>query len=257
MTGCCHNLPSFRRHKDVDQQSGGSMKTVAIIGNPNVGKTELFNRLTGMKQHVGNWPGVTVEKKTGKFTYKGEDIEVVDLPGTYSLAAQAKDELISRNYILEERPDVVVDIVDATNLDRNLYLTLLLLELEANLVLVLNRWDMVREKGVSIETEKLSEMLGVPVVCTVAPRGEGVEELKEAILRASKVNVEKRKVVVGYGDDAEIAISRVEDAVRRDTELSGRFPSRWLAIKVLEKDEQVMGLIEASPHQREIAVAVE
>jgi ferrous iron transport protein B len=150
------------------------MTTVAIIGNPNVGKTELFNRLTGMKQHVGNWPGVTVEKKTGKFTYRGEEIEVVDLPGTYSLATTAKDELISRSYILEERPDVVVDIVDATSLERNLYLTLLLLELEANLVVALNRWDMARERGIVIETEKLSELLGVPVVPTVAPTGEGV-----------------------------------------------------------------------------------
>ncbi len=232
------------------------MTTVAIIGNPNVGKTELFNRLTGMKQHVGNWPGVTVEKKTGTFTWGGEEIEVVDLPGTYSLATTAKDELISRNYILEERPDVVVNIVDATSLERNLYLTLLLLELEANLVLALNRWDMVRERGIVIETEKLSEMLGVPLVCTVAPRGEGVEELKEAILRATKVKGENRKVV-GYGEDAEIAISRVEDAVRRDADLSGRYPPRWLAIKVLEKDDQVMRLIEASPHRRKIAAAVE
>jgi len=233
------------------------MKRVAIIGNPNVGKTELFNRLTGMKQHVGNWPGVTVEKKTGMFTYKGEEIEVVDLPGTYSLAAQAADELISRNYIVEAKPDVVVDIVDATSLERNLYLTLLLLELEANLVMALNRWDVVREKGIVIETEKLSEVLGVPVVTTVAPTGEGAEELKEAILRAAKAKGEKRAVVMGYGDDAEIAISRVEDAVRRDPELSGRYPSRWLAIKVLEKDEQIMRLIEASSHRREIAAAVE
>jgi small GTP-binding protein len=232
------------------------MTTVAIIGNPNVGKTELFNRLTGMKQHVGNWPGVTVEKKTGRFTYKGEEIEVVDLPGTYSLTTQAKDELISRNYILEEGPDVVVDIVDATSLERNLYLTLLLLELEANLVVALNRWDVVRERGIVIETEKLSEMLGAPVITTVAPTGEGVEELKEAILKAAESKGEKRKVVMGYGEDAEIVISRVEDAVRKDTDLSRKYPPRWLAIKVLEKDEQVMRFIEASPHRREIAAAV-
>jgi small GTP-binding protein len=233
------------------------MTTVAIIGNPNVGKTELFNRLTGMKQHVGNWPGVTVEKKTGKYTCRGEEIELVDLPGTYSLAAQAKDELISRSYILEERPDVVVDIVDATSLERNLYLTLLLLELEANLVLALNRWDMAQERSIAIDAEKLSELLGVPVVPTVATTGEGVERLKEMVLDAAKSEGGKRKMVVGYGEDAEVAIAEVEEAVRMDTELSGRYPSRWLAIKVLEKDEQVMRLIEASPHQREIAAAVE
>ncbi|HNR57110.1 MAG TPA: FeoB small GTPase domain-containing protein [Methanothrix sp.] len=230
------------------------MTTVAIIGNPNVGKTELFNRLTGMKQHVGNWPGVTVEKKTGKLVHRGEEIEVVDLPGTYSLATTAKDELISRNYILEERPDVVVDIVDATSLERNLYLTLLLLELETNLVVALNRWDMARERGIVIETEKLSELLGVPVVPTVAPTGEGVERLKEAMLEAAKG--EMRKIVIGYGEDAEIAIGEVEDAVRKDAGLSGRYPPRWLAIKLLEKDEHVLKLIETSPHQREISAAV-
>ena len=230
------------------------MTTVAIIGNPNVGKTELFNRLTGMKQHVGNWPGVTVEKKTGKFTYRGEEIEVVDLPGTYSLATTAKDELISRSYILEERPDVVVDIVDATSLERNLYLTLLLLELETNLVVALNRWDMARERGIVIETEKLSELLGVPVVPTVAPTGEGVERLKEAMLEAAKG--ETRKIVIGYGEDAEIAIGEVEDAVRKDAGLSDRYPPRWLAIKLLEKDEHVLKLIETSPHLREIRAAV-
>lgn len=233
------------------------MTTVAIIGNPNVGKTELFNRLTGMKQHVGNWPGVTVEKKTGKFTYRGKEIEVVDLPGTYSLAATAKDELISRNYILEERPDVVVDIADATNLERNLYLTLLLMELEANLVVALNRWDMARERSITIDSEKLSELLGAPVVPTVATTGEGVERLKDVMLDAAKAEVGKRKVVVGYGDDAEEAITEVEDAIRMDVELSGRYPPRWLAIKLLENDDQVMGLIEASPHRRKIPAAVE
>jgi len=233
------------------------MTTVAIIGNPNVGKTELFNRLTGMRQHVGNWPGVTVEKKTGKFTYRGEEIEVVDLPGTYSLATQAKDELISRSYILKERPDVVVDIVDATSLERNLYLTLLLLELEANLVLALNRWDMARERSIGIDAEKLSELLGSPVVPTVATTGEGVERLKETVLNAAKSGGKNRKVVVGYGEDAEAAIAEVEDAVRMDAELSSRYPPRWLAIKVLEKDDQVMRLIDASSHRRKIAAAVE
>ena len=233
------------------------MTTVAIIGNPNVGKTALFNRLTGMKQHVGNWPGVTVEKKTGKFTYKGEEIEVVDLPGTYSLASTAKDELVSRSYILEVRPDVVVDIVDATNLERNLYLTLLLLELEANLVVALNRWDMARERSIGIDAEKFSELLGSPVVPTVATSGEGVEKLKDAMLEAAKSEGGKRKAVVGYGEDAEAAIAEVEDAIRMDAELSSRYPPRWLAIKVLENDDQVLRLIEASPHQRKIASAVE
>lgn len=232
------------------------MITVAIIGNPNVGKTELFNRLTGMKQHVGNWPGVTVEKKTGTFTYRGEEIRVVDLPGTYSLTAQAADELIARNYIVDEKPDVVVNIVDGTNLERNLYLTLLLLELEANVVIALNRWDMVKERGIVVEVDKLSELLGVPIVPTVAPTGEGAEDLKEVVMKAAKEKEARRKIVVGYGEDVERPIGVVEDAVRKDASLSGRYPPRWLAIKVLERDGQVLKLVEESPHRAEIMAAV-
>lgn len=232
------------------------MITVAIIGNPNVGKTELFNRLTGMKQHVGNWPGVTVEKKTGTFTYRGEEIRVVDLPGTYSLTAQAADELIARNYIVDEKPDVVVNIVDGTNLERNLYLTLLLLELEANVVIALNRWDMVKERGIVVEVDKLSELLGVPIVPTVAPTGEGAEDLKEVVMKATKEKEVRRKIVVGYGEDVERPIGVVEDAVRKDASLSSRYPPRWLAIKVLERDGQVLKLVEESPHRAEIMAAV-
>jgi ferrous iron transport protein B len=231
------------------------MKTVAIIGNPNVGKTVLFNELTGMKQHVGNWPGVTVEKKTGQFLFGGVEFQVVDLPGTYSLTSRAKDELISRNFIVEERPDVVVDIVDATNLERNLYLTLLLLELEANLVVALNRWDMARERRISIDVEKLSAILGSPVVPIVATTGEGLDLLKEAILAASKGKGRKRTLAIGYGDDVEEAINEVEEAIRGDPLLSG-YPTRWLAIKALEGDGEVMGLLEASRDRDEIMVRV-
>ena len=240
------------------------MTTVALIGNPNVGKTELFNRLTGMKQKVGNWPGVTVEKKTGKCVVgrgsgegSGEELEVVDLPGTYSLTAHALDELIARDYIVEEKPEVVVDILDGTNLERNLYLTLLLLELEANLVVALNQWDVVRKRGIEVDLEKLSELLGVPVLPTVATTGEGVEELKEAVVKAAtaKEREKRRKVVMGYGEDIEALIKNVEKAVSKDAELSGKYPPRWLAIKVLEKDEKVLKLVENSPHGVEIKEA--
>ncbi|MCR3884307.1 MAG: 50S ribosome-binding GTPase [Methanothrix sp.] len=231
------------------------MKTVAIIGNPNVGKTVLFNELTGMKQHVGNWPGVTVEKKTGRFLFGGVEFQVVDLPGTYSLTSRAKDELISRNFIVEERPEVVVDIVDATNLERNLYLTLLLLELEANLVVALNRWDMARERRISIDVEKLSAILESPVVPIVATTGEGLDLLKEAILAASKGKGRKRDPAIEYGDDVEEAINEVEEAIRGDPLLSG-YPTRWLAIKALEGDGEVMGLLEASRDRDEIMVRV-
>jgi len=228
------------------------MITVALIGNPNVGKTELFNRLTGLKQHVGNWPGVTVEKKTGKCTYKGEELEIVDLPGTYSLTTHAIDELIARDYIVKEKPDVVVDIVDGTNLERNLYLTLLLLELEANVLVALNQWDMVKERGINIEVDKLSELLGVPIVTTVAPTGDGIEKLKEVVVKAAKGKEKRRKIVLGYGDDIEALIKKVENAISKDTNLSSKYPPRWLAIKVLEKDDEVLKMIEDSPFRDEI-----
>jgi Fe2+ transport system protein B len=146
----------------------------------NVGKTEIFNRLTGLSQTVENFPGVTVEKKAGRMIHKGQEIEVVDLPGTYSLSAHAVDELVARDYIVLERPDVIVDIVDGTNLERNLYLTLLLLEMDSNLVMALNRWDTVLARGTKIDLEKLSEQLGCPVVPTVAITGERLEDLKRA-----------------------------------------------------------------------------
>ncbi len=228
------------------------MITVALIGNPNVGKTELFNRLTGLKQHVGNWPGVTVEKKVGKCQYKGEELEIVDLPGTYSLTARAMDELIARNYIVEDKPDVVVDIVDGTNLERNLYLTLLLLELEANVVVALNQWDMVNERGIEIDVDKLSSLLGVPVVPTVATTGEGLEALKEAILTAARNKDRRRKIVIGYGDDLEALIKRVRDVIAKDTGLARKYPPRWLAIKALEHDEEVLKRLQDSPYWDEI-----
>ncbi|MDD4161923.1 MAG: FeoB small GTPase domain-containing protein, partial [Methanothrix sp.] len=140
------------------------MIRTALIGNPNVGKTEIFNRLTGLSQRVGNFPGVTVEKKAGRLIHRGQEIEVVDLPGTYSLTANALDELVARDYIVIERPDVIVDIVDGTNLERNLYLTFLLLEMNANLVMALNRWDMAKARGMEIDLAKLSKLLGCPVV---------------------------------------------------------------------------------------------
>jgi len=229
------------------------MIRVALIGNPNVGKTELFNRLTGLRQHVGNWPGVTVEKKVGKCMYKGVELEIVDLPGTYSLTAHSIDELIARDYIVEEKPDVVIDIVDGTNLERNLYLTLLLLELEANVVLALNQWDMVNERGIEMDVDKLSELLGIPVVPTVATTGEGVEALKEAVLNAARENERgKRKIVMGYGEDVEAAIKRVEEVIAKDANLSEKYPSRWLAIKALEHDDAVLKRMADRPYWHEI-----
>ena len=214
---------------------------VALIGNPNVGKSLIFNNLTGGRAHVGNWPGKTVEKKEGRCIHKGVTMRIIDLPGVYSLTAASIDELIARNYIVEERPDVVVDIVDASNLERNLYLTLQLLELEANLVIALNKSDIAESLGYEIDVKGLSELLGVPVVPTIATVKVGMEELKDAIVEASKRGVKAR---VRYREDIEELIERIGDILRRDEDLTRKYPIRWLAIKIIEGDEEVMRLIE-------------
>jgi len=223
---------------------------VAVIGNPNVGKSVIFNNLTGGRAHVGNWPGKTVEKKTGGCTYKGVDIEVIDLPGTYSLTARSVDELVARTFIVEEKPDVVVDIVDASNLERNLYLTTQLMELEANIVIALNKCDLADEVGYEIDFEELSTLLAIPVVPTVATTKKGMDELKDAIIEAAKR--QRKMIKMSYGRELDDLISKVEKAILKDEKLSSKYPSRWLAIKVLENDEEVLKKVEGSSHRDEI-----
>ncbi len=166
------------------------MKHIALAGNPNCGKTTLFNILTGSTAHVGNWPGVTVDKKTGVYKKLEEPLEIVDLPGIYSLSPYTPEEIVSRNYILDEKPDVVINVVDATNIERNLYLTTQLMEIDVPIVIALNMCDLIRKEGSKINPELLSKKLGVPVVEISALRGEGLEELMSAALKASK---EKRE----------------------------------------------------------------
>ena len=157
--------------------------TVALAGNPNAGKTTVFNALTGSHQHVGNWPGKTVERKHGQFQYNGFQIEVIDLPGTYSLSAYSIEEVIARDFILNNKPDVVVVVVDASNLERNLYLVVQILELQTRPILALNMSDRAEKLGYKIDYEKLSNLLSeAPVVRVVATRGEGIDELIETIV---------------------------------------------------------------------------
>jgi small GTP-binding protein len=161
--------------------------TVALAGNPNSGKTSVFNALTGSRQHVGNWPGKTVERKRGRFQYKGFEVEVIDLPGTYSLSAYSIEEAIARDFILNEKPDVVLVVVDASNLERNLYLVVQILELQARLIVALNMSDRADSLGHKLDVEQLSaEFNGAPVIRTIANRGEGIEALKEAVVRIAE-----------------------------------------------------------------------
>jgi ferrous iron transport protein B len=162
--------------------------TIALAGNPNAGKTTIFNLLTGLRQHTGNWPGKTVEKKEGEIEHNGLQINIVDLPGTYSLTAYSPEEIIARDFIIEELPDVVINVLDATNLERNLYLTVQILELDVPVVLALNMMDDLHKNGAMINTDELSQLLGnIPVISTTANQGKGISELiSKAVSMAKK-----------------------------------------------------------------------
>ncbi|MGB9743784.1 MAG: ferrous iron transport protein B [Desulfurella sp.] len=208
--------------------------TVALIGNPNVGKSAIFNELTGSSAHVGNWPGVTVEKKEGKFTYLDTQINVVDLPGIYSLSANSIDERIARDFIVKEKPDLVVCIVDSTNLVRNLYLFVSLKELGVKTLLVLNMIDLIEDK-LEIDTTKLSNSLKTRVVKTSATKKIGIGELKEAIF--DELHYPQEELYVDYGNDIERSIERIKNLLN-GTNLP--YNKRFLAIKLLEQDPLII-----------------
>ena len=213
---------------------------IALAGNPNSGKTTVFNNLTGARQHVGNWPGVTVEKKEGSCRYKGYDIKVVDLPGVYSLTAYSLDEVIARNFVVEGKPDVVVDIVDASNLERNLYLAVQLLEMGAQVIVALNMMDEANSRKYRIDVEGLSHLLGAPVVPMVANRNRGTTELLEEVIRVAQRETEEKQMVINYGREVEEEIARLERVISPDAELSQKYSPRWLAVKLLEGDEEIV-----------------
>ncbi len=214
---------------------------IGVAGNPNCGKTTLFNALTGARQRVGNWPGVTVERKIGEYTHTGKKIEVVDLPGIYSLSAASVDEEVARDYILSKEADIIVSIIDASNLERNLYLTVQLLEMKTPLVIALNMMDVARSRKIDINVDDLSSRLGCPVVPIVATKGEGVEGLKSVINQAAA-----KKTVpatpVNYPAEIEQAIDELVQAIQCSIESQNLEP-RWAAIKLLEEDRMVSELV--------------
>jgi ferrous iron transport protein B len=204
---------------------------VALAGNANVGKSATFNQLTGIDQEIGNWPGKTVERAEGLLQYRGLRIRVIDLPGIYSINALSTEEQVSREFIAHDHPDVVVNILDASALERNLFFTLQLAELDSPMILALNQADLAAQKGIRIDSGKLSELLGVPVIPTVAIQGKGIVELSDAIIRA--VHDRPKPHTIPYGKEVEDRIQKIMQLLPAG---AGGYPPRWTAIKLLEGD---------------------
>jgi len=254
-------------------KQGGKFKrmqpkiVVALAGNPNSGKTTIFNELTGARQHVGNYPGVTVERKEGFRRHGDIELQIVDLPGTYSLTAYSAEELVARNFIIDEKPDVVVDILDTSNLERNLYLAVQLMELGVPLVLAFNMSDMAKARGYEFDIEKLSRFFGARIVQTVGNKGAGMNELLDAITLTAtegasevKANVEKpstsslssRASIRGprypspsitYGREIEEEIAKIEFLIKTSDVVKEKTDARWLSVKLLENDKELRATV--------------
>jgi len=204
-------------------------KVVALAGNPNVGKSTIFNSLTGLNQHTGNWPGKTVTNTTGKYNYKEKEFIVVDIPGTYSLMANSVEEEVARDFICFGNPDITVVIVDGTCLERNLNLVLQTIEITKNVIVCVNLMDEAKRKGIKIDLKKLSQLLGVKVVGTSASTEEGIEQLKEEIYK----NINQEPISIKYNECIERAIFLIEEKIN----------IRWLSLKLLEEDEALLNSI--------------
>ncbi|MBT0158401.1 ferrous iron transport protein B [Candidatus Bathyarchaeota archaeon A05DMB-2] len=209
---------------------------IALAGNANVGKSVIFNHLTGLHQHIGNWPGKTVERAEGTLHFKGYTIDIVDLPGIYSLSTYSLEELVSRKYIAVERPDIVINVVDASVLERNLFFTLQLMELETPIIIALNQMDIAKSKGIQVDVSKLEELLGIPVVPTVAVKGLGIVKLLKKAIEIIEKGPREKPAEVRYGEEIEEKISLLTEALK---EVQVVYPRRYVAIKLLEEDEEI------------------
>ncbi|MHA1862006.1 MAG: FeoB small GTPase domain-containing protein, partial [Candidatus Ranarchaeia archaeon] len=237
------NSPKNIEDKKTSKVQSGLQKksiTVALAGNANVGKSTIFNQLTGHNQIIGNWPGKTVERAEGSLYFQGWKIKIIDLPGIYSLSTYSLEEEISREYIAHNKPDIVINVIDSTALERNLFFTFQLIELEAPLLIALNQVDLAKKKGIFIDHKQLQEILGVPVVPVVATKGLGIHRLmREAIKFVSNRTFSHHTIT--YGKECENFIRQLEEKVGA---LDIGYSPRWTAIKLLEEDTKISELIE-------------
>ncbi len=227
--------------------------TVALAGNANVGKSAIFNQLTGLNQVTGNWPGKTVERAEGTLHFQGHNIRVIDLPGTYSLSAYSMEEIVSRDYLAVDKPDIIINVVDASALERNLYLTLQLIELEVPVVIALNQMDFANKKGLKINIEKLSKLLDMQIVPTVAVAGTGITELLSVVVAEVTTGKKSRTIKLTYGKEIEERIQTIQNLViSKLPELCRIYPPRWIAIKLFEQDLDIIKKAESYPDGNEV-----
>ncbi|MFB6317336.1 ferrous iron transport protein B [Saccharicrinis sp. FJH54] len=221
---------------------------IAFVGNPNSGKTTLYNKITGSYEHVGNFSGVTVDAKLGVRKYKGYEFNLVDLPGTYSMTTYSPEERYVRHHILDQKPDIVVNVIDASNLERNLYLTTQLIDMDIRVVGVLNMFDEMGSKGIEFDYKALGEMVGIPFVPTVASKGRGITELMDEIIDVyEEVNPVVRHVHINYGDNAESAIRKIRRELSANKEITNKVSPRFLSLKLLERDADAEEFIRQFP----------
>jgi ferrous iron transport protein B len=229
-----------RKHHRHGHHHHGEKIKIALAGNPNSGKTTIFNSLTGQNQKIGNYPGVTVEKKSGHIIHGRHEIELVDLPGTYSLSAYSLEEIVSRDFVLNDKPDVIIDVMDSTNLERNLYLLLQFQELGIPVVGALNMTDEADDKGISIDAEQLSKILGIPLIKTIGTRGMGLKELMRNVVRVAHGRIDPTKRHTNYGLEVEDSHKKLIVVLEQDSEFCQKFPVHWMAIKLLEDDKDAI-----------------
>lgn len=226
---------------------------VVLIGNPNCGKTSLFNIASGMTERVGNYSGVTVDAKSGTFDFKGYHFNIVDLPGTYSLASYSPEELYVRRYLRDYTPDVIINVVDASNLERNLYLTTELIDMDRSMVIALNMYDELRATGAELDYRVLGDMIGVPMIPIVAKTGEGIERLFDTVISVYEgKDTSVRHIHVSLGADAEKAVRKLIDILKADGNIGRHFSPRYIAIKLLEGDREAEDIISQSPDHEKI-----
>lgn len=228
--------------------------TIALTGNPNSGKSTIFNKITGIRQHIGNYPGVTVEKKEGYYTYKNHNFRFVDLPGIYSLSPYSVEEIVTRDFLINKKPDVVIDIVDSTNLERNLYLATQLIQLKVPLVLVFNMWDMAEKRGFLIDYKFLSTLLGVPIVPTVGIIKRDIDTLLDTICDVVDGKISITPTEINYGDEIEEEIKKLSAIIEKIPLLTSRCPIKWTAIKLLENDVQILNLLEQDSEIKKLLI---